>query len=69
MLREPVPCSKKGCKHYRGVAQPDGTEATEADVCAAFPDGIPAEIALGLNMHTAPFPGDHGVRYEPKGGG
>lgn len=64
MLIEPVPCSKKGCRHYRGIIQPDGTEATERHVCAAFPAGVPVEIVRGENMHTAPYPGDRGVRYE-----
>lgn len=67
MLAEPVPCSQKGCRHYRGVEQPDGTEATERHACAAFPGGIPGEIVTGKNMHTAPYPGDHGVRFEPAG--
>lgn len=67
MLREPIPCSKKNCKHYQGVIQPDGTEATEVDACAAFPDGIPDEITTGKNMHLKPYPGDHGVQYEKEG--
>jgi len=33
-------------------------------VCAAFPDGIPNEIAYGKNKHAKPFPGDHGIQYE-----
>lgn len=64
MLLEPVPCSRHNCLHYRGVSQPDGTEAGEVDVCTAFPDGIPAEITSGLNMHTAPVAGDHGLQFE-----
>lgn len=64
-LAEPVPCWKKACRHYRGVAQPDGTEATERHVCAAFPGGIPGEIVLGKDMHAGPYPGDHGIHYEP----
>ena len=63
-LVEPVPCSEKRCRHYRGIDQPDGTEATERHVCAAFPQGIPAEIVRGANMHTGPVPGDHGIQYE-----
>ena len=63
-LMQPVPCSKGRCKHYAGVKQPDGTEATERHVCTAFPDGIPAEIVTGRNMHTEPYPGDGGIQYE-----
>lgn len=69
MLVEPVPCSKKSCRHYRGVEQPDGTEATERHVCAAFPGGIPTPIVLGVNLHTKPYPGDRGIRYERAGDG
>ena len=42
------------CKHYRMT----GT-------CAAFPRGIPDEILTGAFDHTQPYPGDHGVRFEP----
>jgi hypothetical protein len=64
MLREPIPCSVKSCKHYRGISQPDGTERTEVDVCSAFPSGIPEVITLGKNLHTEPYPGDNGIQYE-----
>jgi hypothetical protein len=63
MLREPK-CSERMCKHYQGVAQPDGTEIGEHNVCAAFPDGIPREISYGDNPHTEPFEGDHGIQFE-----
>ena len=63
MLPEPQ-CSLRQCKHFLGVEQPDGTEATEVCVCGAFPDGIPAEIAYGDNDHTKPFPGDNGIQFE-----
>lgn len=42
MLMPPI-CYTRGCKHYRGISQPDGTEATEVYVCEAFPDGIPKD--------------------------
>lgn len=32
--------------------------------CAAFPDSIPDEIWNGVNDHTTPYPGDHGIRFE-----
>lgn len=33
--------------------------------CRAFPQGIPAVIWRGDNMHRRPYPGDHGIQYEP----
>jgi hypothetical protein len=33
--------------------------------CKAFPDGGPKEIDLGDVKHRAPYPGDHGIQYEP----
>lgn len=65
MLAEPVPCSRMRCKHYRGIIQPDGTEQTEVDICEAFPNGIPAEITTGRNLHTESFEGDRGILFEP----
>lgn len=62
----PTPrCWERGCKHFIGVDQPDGTEETERNICAAFPAGIPEEIVVGLNLHTTPYPGDHGIQFEP----
>lgn len=34
--------------------------------CDAFPDGIPWEIQIGQNDHRDPYPGDNGIRFEPK---
>jgi len=34
--------------------------------CKAFPEGIPRKIWEGENDHKNPFPGDHGIRFEPK---
>lgn len=50
MLAEPQ-CYKRGCIHFTGIDQPDGTELTERVVCKAFPDGIPSEIAYGEDRH------------------
>ncbi len=36
--------------------------------CDAFPDGIPDEILFNLVDHRKPYPGDHGIRYEPAPG-
>jgi hypothetical protein len=33
--------------------------------CAAFPSGIPLPIWMGENDHHAPFPGDHGIQFDP----
>jgi hypothetical protein len=52
-----------GCKHSMKA----GRRATGElyGRCAAFPDGIPEEILWNEVRHTKPYPGDHGIRYEP----
>lgn len=57
-------CSKRDCKHFIGVDQPDGTEQTERVICEAFPEGIPDVIAYGDNLHLKPFEGDGGIQFE-----
>ena len=57
-------CWERGCKHFNGISQPDGTEESEVNVCAAFPDGIPDDIAYGDNLHLEEVPGDNGIVYE-----
>ena len=32
--------------------------------CAAFPNGIPMEIWLGRNKHSASYPGDQGIQFQ-----
>ena len=43
-----------GCKHY-----------TMMSTCEAFPDKIPYKIISGQFIHTEPYPGDHGIMYDP----
>jgi hypothetical protein len=55
MLAEPK-CYTRNCKFFTGVKQDDEDEETERNVCKAFPDGIPSEIAYGKNNHNKPLP-------------
>lgn len=50
MIAEPN-CSKRKCKHYLGVNQPDGTEFDEFHYCDAYPNGIPERIAYEEEKH------------------
>lgn len=34
--------------------------------CDAFPDGIPRAIFFEYFDHRKPYPGDRGIRFEPK---
>lgn len=63
MLAEPN-CSKRGCKHFRGVKIDGDDETTERCICAAFPDQIPDDIAYGPNKHLKPVKGDNGILFE-----
>jgi hypothetical protein len=47
------------CKHLHDP-DPDGTYH-----CDAFPDGIPDVILDDEHDHTEPYPGDHGILFEP----
>ena len=42
------------CRNYTG----GGT-------CTAFPEDIPNDILDGSFIHTKPYPGDHGIQFEP----
>jgi hypothetical protein len=64
MILKPA-CYDWGCKHYQGVKWLGKDETTEVNYCKAFPEGIPNEISSGDNLHVTPYPGDHGIRFEP----
>jgi len=50
------------CRHYDF----GGRLNPHKNACAAFPDGIPEEILLSRVQHVEPYPGDHGIRFEPR---
>ena len=53
------------CIHFDRAAQAEGIYR-----CAAFPDappGIPRAILLADHDHRQPYPGDHGIQFEPAG--
>lgn len=48
------------CRHIGWV------EPSIGWTCKAFPKGIPTEILASRHNHRRPFPGDHGIQFEPK---
>jgi hypothetical protein len=47
------------CRHFNAAI-------VDRNTCDAFPTGIPREIAFGPRDHVDPYPGDHGIQFEPK---
>jgi|WetSurMetagenome_2_1015567.scaffolds.fasta_scaffold310241_1 hypothetical protein len=54
-MRFSVYCTERDCRHYRDVANSNGTH-----VCRAFPRGIPWSILNGKVIHTTILPGQVG---------
>lgn len=57
----PAACFKRKCRHYRDYGIVDGQVK---NICTAFPDGIPNDIAYEGNRHLEPVAGDHGIQFE-----
>jgi hypothetical protein len=49
------------CRHLDRVAM----ASLHIMRCTAYPEEIPREIAGNKHDHRKPFPGDHGIRFEP----
>ena len=57
----PISGQCPSCIHFR-----PGNTPQDRPTCAAFPRGIPTVILSGQHDHRTPYPGDHGIRYEPR---
>lgn len=68
-MRYPGPKWCEECVHLHPTdliprRNEDG-ETELISVCDVFPDGIPDEIYRHGFDHTQPYPGDHGIQFEP----
>lgn len=65
----PAKCWIRRCKHYQGVVLlREADESSEQNVCPAFPEGIPYEIAYGKDLHEEIHPeqdDENPIVYEP----
>jgi len=50
----------ESCKHLTRPADGDAGYR-----CDAFPEGIPDSILSAKYDHHQPYPGDHGIHFEP----
>jgi hypothetical protein len=50
------------CKHAWGRLRAGEPPRTR---CDAFPQGVPDEIVSSRIPHDVPYPGDHGIQFEP----
>lgn len=67
----PTPSSQCfSCRHYTGwvesSAKINGAPPSHVCACRAFPKGIPDAITNDNHNHRRPYPGDQGIRWEPK---
>ena len=49
-----------GCRHF------DDTAPRGIFRCDAYPTEIPTPILISEHDHKRPYPGDHGIHFEPK---
>jgi hypothetical protein len=56
------------CAHFRSPFSRGDGDYSGDPFCAAFPDGIPDEVYDNRLDHRQPIDGDHGVRWESRGG-
>jgi hypothetical protein len=57
-----------GCTHYRtrGTDPNAATNTGSCDAFSAVPNGIPVAIWHSESDHRRAYPGDNGIRFEPR---